>query len=81
MFRREISRLVQRILVLAVLTTALAFAYAGLGENSAAAAICCEQCYINFDNCLLNCNDNQTCIAGCNATLEHCVRFCNSLCN
>jgi hypothetical protein len=81
MFRTEISRLMRKILVLGVLTTGLVIASTGLIENKAGAAICCDQCYVNFDNCLLNCNDNQTCIAGCNATLNHCVLFCNSLCN
>jgi hypothetical protein len=44
------------------------------------AAICCEQCWINFDNCLNNCSDNQTCIDGCNTTVAHCMQFCNSGC-
>jgi hypothetical protein len=45
--------------------------YAGK-KVSAGAAICCSQRWENFDNCRLNCNDNPTCIAGCNSTLEHC---------
>jgi hypothetical protein len=80
MFRTEISKLMRRVLLLAVLLTGLALTSSGLVENNAGAAICCSQCYINFDNCLNNCNDNQTCIAGCNSTLEHCTQFCNSGC-
>jgi hypothetical protein len=80
MSRTEMSKLMRRIVVLAVMITGLAFASSGLVQNSAGAAICCEQCYINFDNCLLGCNDNQTCITGCNNTLNHCVQFCNSGC-
>jgi len=80
MFRTEISRVMRRILVLAVLMTGLAVASSGLVENKAGAAICCSQCYINFDNCLNNCNDDPACVAGCNNTLNHCVQFCNSGC-
>lgn len=79
MSRREISKLVRRIFVLAVLTTGLALSSSGLVGNTAGAAICCNQCYINFDNCLNGCGD-QTCIDGCNNTLNHCTRFCDSGC-
>ena len=77
MFRAEISKLARKILVLAVLTTGLVFASSGLVENTAHANISCDQCLINFDNCLLFCDDNQACIDGCNATLLHCYRFCD----
>jgi len=80
MSRKEISRLVRRIFMLAVLTTGLALSSSGLIGNTAGAAICCEQCFVNFDNCLNNCGSNQTCIDGCNSTLEHCTRFCDSGC-
>ena len=80
MFRTEISRLMRKVLVLAVLTTGLVFASTGVVENNAVAAICCEQCWINFDNCLNNCNDDPGCIAGCNNTVNHCMQFCNSGC-
>jgi len=76
MFRTEISKLMRRILVLAVLTTGLVFASSGLVESNVAANICCDQCWINFDNCLNGCSD-QTCIDGCNATVERCHRFCD----
>lgn len=79
MFRTEISKLMRKMLVLAVLTTGLVIASTGVVENKAGAAICCSQCYINFDNCLNNCSD-QTCIDGCNNTLNRCVQFCNSGC-
>ena len=55
-------------------------ASSGLVENKAVAAICCEQCWINFDNCLNNCNDDPGCNAGCNSTVQHCLQFCNSGC-
>ena len=80
MFRTEVSKLMRRILILAVLTGGLVLASSGLVQNKAGAAICCSQCLENFDNCLLFCNDNQTCIDGCNSTLNHCYRFCDSLC-
>ena len=80
MFRTEIFRLMRKVLVLAVFTAGLAIASSGLIENKAVAAICCEQCWINFDNCLNNCSDNQTCIQGCNTTVAHCMQFCNSGC-
>ena len=67
-------KLVRKMLVLAVLTTGLMFASFG---NNARANISCDQCLINFDNCLLFCDDNQACIDGCNATLLHCYRFCD----
>lgn len=79
MSRTEILRLMRRFLVLVVLTVGLLFAATGL-ENKAGAAICCSQCYINFDNCLNNCNDDPGCVQGCNNTLNHCVQFCNSGC-
>ena len=79
MSRKEISKLVRRIFVLAVLTTGLALSSSGLVGNSAGAAICCSQCYVNFDNCLNGCGD-QACIDGCNNTLNHCTRFCDSGC-
>ena len=79
MFRTELSRLMRKVLVLAVLVTGLAVASSGLVENKAVAAICCEQCWINFDNCLNNCGD-QTCINGCNNTVNHCLQFFNSGC-
>jgi hypothetical protein len=71
--------LMRRGLLLAVLTAGLVFVSFGWAENSAGAAICCDQCYVNFDNCLNNCSD-QTCIDGCNTTLNNCLRFCNSGC-
>jgi hypothetical protein len=80
MFRTEVSKLMRRMLVLAVLITGLALASSGLVQRNANAAICCSQCFVNFDNCLNNCGSNQTCIDGCNATLERCHRFCNSGC-
>lgn len=80
MFRIEILRLVRRVLILAILTTGLALAASGLVGNNAGAAICCEQCFVNFDNCLNNCSDNQQCIAACNTTLNSCHRYCDSLC-
>lgn len=80
MFRTEFSRLMRKILVLAVLTTGLLIASSGLVEQKAGAAICCEQCWINFDNCLLNCNDDPACNQGCNTTVQHCLQFCNSGC-
>lgn len=80
MFRIEVLRLVRRVLMLAVLTTGLALAASGLVGNNARAAICCSQCYVNFDNCLNNCNDDPGCIQGCNTTLDHCTNFCNSGC-
>ena len=79
MFRTEISRLVRRILVLAVLTTGLVFASSGLVENNVAANICCDQCWINFDNCLNNCS-TQACIDQCNVALQNCHRFCDPGC-
>jgi hypothetical protein len=79
MFRTEISKLMRRIFMLAVLVTGLVLASSGLVGKTAGAAICCNQCYVNFDNCLNNCSD-QTCIDGCNTTLEHCTRFCDSGC-
>lgn len=79
MSRKEISKLVRRFFVLAVLTTGLALSSSGLVGNTAGAAICCSQCYVNFDNCLNGCGD-QTCIDGCNNTLNHCTRFCDSGC-
>src|ERR1043166_2302689 len=59
MSRREISKLVRRIFVLAVLTTGLALSSSGLVGNTAGAAICCNQCYVNFDNCLNGCGDQK----------------------
>jgi len=79
MFRTEVSRLMRKVLVLAVLTTGLVIASMGVAENKAGAAICCSQCYINFDNCLNGCSD-QACVDGCNNTLNRCVQFCNSGC-
>jgi hypothetical protein len=79
MSRTEISKLMRRIMVLAVLMLGLAVASTGLVENKAGAAICCSQCYINFDNCLNGCSD-QACVTGCNNTLNHCTQFCNSGC-
>ena len=74
MFRTNISKLMRRILALAVLTTGLVIASSGLVQSNAA-AICCDQCLINFDNCLNNCSD-QACIDACNATLVQCHQFC-----
>lgn len=81
MSRKELSGLIRRILALVVLTAGLVLASSGLVGSHATAAICCEQCWINFDNCLNNCNDDPGCVQGCNTTVEHCLRFCNSLCN
>lgn len=79
MVRTDIFKLVRRVFVLAVLTTGLALSSSGLLGNNAGAAICCSQCYVNFDNCLNGCS-TQACVDGCNATLEHCTQFCNSGC-
>ena len=80
MSRTDVSRVMRRILVLAVLVMGLALASSGLGQTNAVAAVCCSQCPENFDNCLLLCNDDPGCIAGCNSAWEHCNRFCDSLC-
>lgn len=80
MFHTEITSLIRRLLVLAVLITGLVFATSDFGGSQAGAAICCEQCFVNFDNCLNDCSDNQACIDGCNHTLQSCHRFCDSLC-
>lgn len=79
MFRTEVSKLLRRILVLAVLVTSLALASSGVVENNALANIPCCQCWENFDNCLLGCSD-QACVDACNAALEHCHRFCDPSC-
>jgi hypothetical protein len=79
MFRTEVSKLMRRFLVLATLTIGLAVASSGLVENKVGAAICCDQCWINFDNCLNGCS-TQACIDGCNATLNNCHRFCDPGC-
>jgi len=80
MTRTEISKLMRRAVLVLGLAIGLAFASSGVVEKKVeGAAICCEQCYINFDNCLNNCS-TQTCVDGCNATLNNCTRFCNSGC-
>ena len=79
MFRTEFSKLMRRMLVLAVLLTGLAVASSGVVEDKALANIPCCQCWTNFDNCLLGCS-TQACVTACNVTLEHCHQFCEPSC-
>jgi hypothetical protein len=80
MVLKETQRLLRRVVMLAVLTTGLVFAASGLVGSNAGAAICCDQCFINFDNCLAGCNGNSACEQSCNNTLVSCHRFCDSGC-
>lgn len=79
MFLTEFSKLMRRMLVLAVLLTGLAVASSGVVEDKALANIPCCQCWTNFDNCLLGCSD-QACVTACNVTLERCHQFCDPSC-
>lgn len=81
MVRIEILRLARRVLVLVVLTTGLALAVSGsLGNKAGASAICCDQCFINYDNCYDNCNGNTACQQACYNTLVNCHLHCNPDC-
>lgn len=80
MVRKEVHRLLRRVLMLAVLTVGLVFAASGLVGNNAGAAICCDQCFYNYDNCYDNCNGNAACEQACYNTLVTCHRYCNPDC-
>ena len=81
MVRKEIQRLLRRGFVLAALLTSLTLASSGgVVENSAGAAICCDQCFENYYNCFDNCAGNPTCEQACHNTLVSCYRFCNPDC-
>ena len=80
MVRKETQRLLRRVLMLAILTTGLTLAASGLGGNKAGAAICCDQCFANYDTCYLNCNGNEACEDACYNTLITCHLHCNPDC-
>jgi len=80
MVRKDVQRLLRRFLILAVLMTGLTLAAFGVVENKAGAAICCDQCFLNYDNCVDGCGGNPTCEQGCYNTLVSCYRFCNPNC-
>lgn len=80
MFRTEMMGLIRRLLVLAVLITGLAFVASDLGGSKAGAAICCGQCFINYDNCYDACNGNEACEDACYSTLITCHNHCNPDC-
>lgn len=80
MVREETQRLLRRVLMLAVLTTGLTLAASGLVGNTAGAAICCDQCFINYDNCFDSCNGNSACEQACYNTLVTCHLHCNPDC-
>lgn len=80
MVRKEIQKLLRRVLILAVLMTGLTLAASGLVGNSAGAAICCDQCFENYDNCVEGCSGNPACEQACYNTLVTCYRYCNPYC-
>jgi len=80
MVRKEKLSLLRRVLMLAVLTTGLSLAASGLVNHSADAAICCDQCFINYDNCYDACNGNEACEQACYNTLVNCHLHCNPDC-
>jgi len=80
MTRKEIQRLLRRVLMLVVLTTGLALSASGLIGNNADAAICCDQCFTNYDNCYIACNGNEACEDACYSTLITCHNHCNPDC-
>ena len=80
MVRKEIKSLLRRVLILAVLMTGLALAASGLAGNNAGAAICCDQCFENYYNCVDGCGGNPTCEQACYNTLTNCYRYCNPNC-
>ena len=80
MVSKEIQRLLRRVLMLAILTTGLTLAASGLVGNNAGAAICCDQCYENYDMCYGGCGGNPTCEQACYNTLVSCHRYCNPDC-
>jgi len=79
MVRKEMHRLLRRVLMLAVLTTGLALAASGLVGSNAGAAICCDQCLINYDVCYGGCTDS-ACEQACYNTLVSRYRYCNPDC-
>lgn len=80
MFCNDSMRLVRRLAVLAVLIAGLAFAAADFGGGKAVAAICCDQCFTNYDNCYLACDGNEACEDACYSTLIICHNHCNPDC-
>ena len=80
MVRIETQRLLRRFLILVVLMTGLFLAASDVTQNKAGAAICCDQCFLNYDNCVDGCGGNPTCEQGCYNTLVSCYRFCNPNC-
>jgi hypothetical protein len=80
MSRTETQGLLRKLLVLGVLLMCLTFVASDLGGRNAGAAICCDQCWLNYDNCMANCNGNPTCETGCVNTFRTCYRYCDPFC-
>lgn len=73
-------RLVRRFLTLCLLLGCLAFVSSDLNGGKTGAAICCDQCFNNYDNCYDACNGNTACENACYNTLVNCHRYCNPDC-
>jgi hypothetical protein len=80
MIRKETQRLLRRFLMLAILTAGLTLAASGLGGNKAGAAICCNQCFANYDSCVDACGGNPSCEQTCYNKLVTCHLHCNPDC-
>ena len=80
MLQIQTRRLVRRFLILTALLTFLAFTAFRPAAPEARAAICCDQCWTNLDNCLEACNGDASCESSCHTTFNNCYRYCNYDC-
>lgn len=77
MLKTETLRLVRRLMVLSVLILTLTVISSGMFGSNARAAISCQQCEDNFDQCQANCPDELP--HGCNwcsNVYRNCIKNC-----
>lgn len=79
MFNPDLFRLTRKLFALVALLVCLAFAATDLGTTGARAAICCDQCFYNYDVCVDGCTTT-ACEQSCYDTLVNCHRYCNPDC-
>lgn len=77
MLKTETLRLIRKLMVLSVLVLTLSLMSSGMFGGRAMAAVSCQQCEDNFDQCQFNCPDELPHGCNwCNTAYRLCIRNC-----
>lgn len=78
MLDHHARRLIRRLMILLVLAITLLCASPSPVERKAVASTPCEQCEVNYDECLIGCGDPApgACMFFCEWSYDRCLRTC-----